>query len=330
MAKVSVVAGASRKANILRAIKLMESDISKAVKEKNSDVLFVKVNGIDSNFPLACTAPSALEVVLEHFHKKFGKIIVGDNSFTFYKENNIYSHLKEKFENIRFSNLTEFPYEKIRLETIYGDKEADVSLLPKKAFTVSLALPKTHDFFVFTACSKNMIGCVISERGSVHALKFGDRPFLNRLAKSIIQSRENLANVIGSVKPDVSVLDGFYGMDRDGPVLGRKINLGIALCGLDSIAVDSLAAKICGFNYVPYLDICGKKGIGTTNLEKIKILKEGFERLEEISKKFKPHYLYKYQIASEPKMSFPFVDIKFCLHCLKRSYRIIDKLRGKP
>ena len=116
-------------------------------------------------------------------------------------------------------------------------------------------------------------------------------------------------------------------MEGNGPIEGSKVKLGIAMCGEDCIALDSLAAKIVGFNFVPYLSLCGKKGIGVTDLDKIRVLREGFEDLMEISKKFKPHYLYRYQIMTKDlNAKMPNIDFRLLISFMKRYYRVKDKV----
>ena len=324
--KISIVKGKNRKENITKAINLIKKDIDEAIKIKKSKRLFIKINAIDSNFPLACTNIDALDAVLNIFYNKFDEIIVGDNSFVFIKDKGgLYRKIFQKFPRIKLSDLTEFETEDIKFRKLNGITGMGmVSLLPKKAFTISLALPKTHDTFVYTGCLKNMFGCVVRNRGDLHAMNIYNRIFLNKYVKGNQLKWRNLIEVIERVKPDLSILDGFEGMEGDGPMFGTKTYLGLALCSLDGIALDKIAAKICGFNYVPYLSSLSDK-----NQENIEIVKEGFNNIKEISKRFKPHYNYKYQIKDSTISLMPVVDIRFVISVLKRSYRLKDKIIEK-
>jgi len=325
MPKISIVKGEDRKENISKAIKLIWKDIEKAIKNKKSNKLFIKINAIDVKLPLACTHIDALESVLDIFYSKFDEVIVGDNSFAFEKENGIYYRkILEKFPKIKFSDLTEFETEEINFERLDGNIiKGRVSLLPKKAFTISLALPKTHDTFVYTGCLKNMLGCVIKNRSSVHALKHYERLIINKYVKSNKLKWANLVGMINETKPDLCILDGYEGMEGDGPLLGDRVELKIALCSLDGLSLDILASKICGTGYVPYLSILSKN-----KNPKIEIIKHGFNDIKEISKKFKPHYLNKYQLMTD-KLLMPIIDIRAFISLMKRSYRIRDKIIDK-
>ena len=319
MPRISIVKGKNRKENIKIAVNLIWKDIEKAIKAKKSDKLFIKINAIDVKLPLACTHPEALETVLDIFYNKFDEIIVGDNSFVFERLKGIYyKGVLKKFPKIKFSDLTEFETESINFEMLDGEViDGKVSLLPKKAFSISIALPKTHNTFVYTGCLKNMLGCVIKNRSSIHALRMYERLFLNKYVNSNKLRWSNLINVLKKTKPDLCILDGYEGMEGEGPLLGSKVELGIAMTSLDGLALDKIASKICGFDDVPYLSLLSSK-------ENIKIIKYGFNDISEISKKFKPHYLTKYQLMNE--MFIPIIDIKAFVSLLKRPYRLKDKI----
>lgn len=324
MNKLSIVRGESRGENIKKAILLIEGDINRAIKNKKSNTLFIKVNAIDPNFPLAGTHINAIEAVLELFYSKFKRIIIGDNSFAFTKnKGTFYQEILNKFPKIEFSDLTGFDSEDIEFMMDNGKIAlGKVSLLPKQAFTISLALPKTHDTFVYTGCLKNMFGCVISGRGNLHAQSLLKRLFLNEYTLLNKIKWQNLIRVIEKTKPDLFILDGYEGMEGNGPLFGNKVKLRIAMCSADGINLDRLASKICGMNYVPYLSMLSSK-------DKPEIIKRGFKDFKEIEKKFKMHYNYKYQIANCPISSIPAIDIRFLVSVLKRAYRIKDKVFEK-
>ncbi len=305
MAAVSIAKCGDRKENIKAALDLIGGGIGKSIGEKSKNILFIKVNALDSSIPKACTHPEALEAVLEYFYDKFERIIVGDNSSCFLGGPNIYSRLKEKFGKIEFSSLKEFGSEEAEFEMLGGVMKVRISALPKEAYTISLALPKSHDNFAFTGCSKNMLGCIIENRSCVHALKAHERLFLNNVVKANPPASRNLVKAIKAAKPDLAILDGFEGMEGDGPAMGKMVNMGIALASLDCIALDRIAAKLCGFEEVTYLDLCVKEKIGCADAE---VIKEGFSNLADIAKNFEQHPLAKYQIMTELKTIFPKVN----------------------
>lgn len=322
MNRLSIVKGNNRKENIKISIELIKKDIDKAIKSKNSKQLFIKINAIDTNFPLACTHIDALETVVEYFYDKFDKIIIGDNSFVFTKNKGMpYRKVSDKFPKIEFSDIAEFKSKDIKFKMLNRNSTNKISLLPKQAFTISLALPKTHDTFVYTGCLKNMFGCVIKGRGNLHALTLYQRLFINKYVKTNAIKWDNLSSVIEEAMPDLSILDAYEGMEGNGPLFGTSIKLGIAMCSANGIALDNIASKIFGFDYVPYLSKFPH------NSKDIEIIKKGFYNIKEISKNFKRHYNHKYQITTKINHSIPIIDIRLAVSVLKRSYRLKDKLR---
>lgn len=317
MAKVCMAKGGERKENIKAVLGLMEKDIEISVRERRKNILFIKVNSLDSSVPKACTHPDALEAILEYFYNDFKKIIVGDNSSCFFGGPNIYSHLKEKFHKIEFSDLKEFDSEPHDFEMLGGNMKVRISTLPKEAYIISLALPKSHDTFVFTGCSKNMVGCIVENRVCVHGLKAHERLFMNNIVKANPLASRNLVKTIKAAKPDLAILDGFEGMEGDGPAMGKMVKMGIAFASTDCVALDRTAAKICGFDTVPYLDLCIKDGIGSADAE---IIKSGFSNLADISKNFEQHPMIKYQTITEMKTVFPKVNMSLVKSVMKHPH----------
>ena len=137
--KISIVNGENRKENITKSITLIQGDIDRAIKHKKSNQLFIKINAIDSNFPLACTHIDALDSVLSVFYDKFDEVIVGDNSFVFTKDKGgPYRKILNKYSNVKLSDLTEFETERIEFRKLDGTTSISrVSLLPRNAFTIS-------------------------------------------------------------------------------------------------------------------------------------------------------------------------------------------------
>jgi len=300
---IAVVKGNDRKKNIFDALGMIKNEIDNSIEKKAKNILFIKVNALDSTILGACTHPESLEAILDYFSGRFEHVIIGDNSSCFANGPNIYESLKSKFENLEFSNLKEFASKELEFEMLDGTVKAKIAV--PDAYIISLALPKSHDNFVFTGCSKNMVGCVVENRTSVHALKAHERLFLNNMVKANKPAWKNLVRIIESVKPDFAVLDGFTGMEGDGPALGKVVKLGVVLAGLDCVALDILAGKICGFEKIPYLDECIAKGIGSSDAD---IIRKGFSEISEISRKFEQHPMMKYQTITELKSAFPKVN----------------------
>jgi len=327
VSKIVIVKGENREENIKKTLDLLKEDIEESINKKGSEKLFIKINSIDPNFPLACTDPRALETVLTYFQKDFDEIIVGDNTYAFSREENIYTKTIEMFKNARASDLTDFPSEDIEFRQMSGNtKHGRISKITKTHYTISLAHPKTHDYVIFTACMKNMMGCVINQRPSVHGVNIVERLLTNKYKRSLRLMNENLTKVIENAIPDLCILDGYIGMDGNGPLLGDRVTLDIAMASLDGTSLDTIVSRIAGFDKIHYLQMLKDKGLGEIDPKKITIIKGGFNDLESIKTPFRPHYLYRHQVMlDEPTSTIPGIDIRLFLSYVKRFYRIKDK-----
>jgi len=201
-------------------------------------------------------------------------------------------------------------------------------------YKISVSIPKTHDTVIFTGGVKNFLMGIIKQedKGLMHGLVgkklkqgllgkiFGrliyKAPwqfllFANNYApnwlkdkiygfdkKNFVRSvtclHKNLAKVGRLIMPDLVVLDGWWGMDKDGPVYGRRRKLGRAIASTNSVAADAVGAKIIGFEpeKIAYLRFLGKKSDFNP-----KILGK---KLEEVAAKFFPHRHYRYQNYETP------------------------------
>ncbi len=329
--RIAVTHGNDRCGNLARALDSLRDEIASSIANKGSDTLFVKVNAIDSNFPLACTHPQALESVLDWLAPYFKHIVVGDNSFVFSKlrDRHPYVHLKARFPSLRFSDLIEFPNRSMELRGIDGTKTgAPYSTLPEAAFTVSLSLPKTHDAVIFSGCSKNMFGCVLRNRLAMHAVTPIERISIARFVRSNATIHYNLSAVIENLKADLAVMDAYEAMEGQGPLFGAAVSMKLALVSSDPIALDALACELAHLPLPEYLEICGRRGLGCTRPSEVHLIGRGFKSREEIERPLRPHYLQPFMLMREQPRGFrPRLDLRLVLAYARRFHRLVDKLR---
>jgi uncharacterized protein (DUF362 family) len=72
----------------------------------------------------------------------------------------------------------------------------------------------------------------------------------------------------------LSINDGYIGMEGEGPVQGNAINWRVAVSSCDPVAADSLVAQLMGFNVsdIGYLWYCQRKGLGVSEIGEMNIL----------------------------------------------------------
>ena len=106
----------------------------------------------------------------------------------------------------------------------------------------------------------------------------------------------NLFLAARHLRPHLSIIDGFEGMEGNGPIHGTPVHLGFALAGTDSVAVDATAARIMGIDpeAIGYLYYCNKYGLGHTNSSNIKLV--GMTSFEHLIKPVELHPTFNQQI----------------------------------
>jgi uncharacterized protein (DUF362 family) len=290
MVRVSLVHGENRKENIKNAVGLLSEEI-KATLE-NKDIILIKPNFVSTKVELAATNKDAVNGFLEFLKEndllKNRKIIIAEGAALGETEDGFknfgYYDLKKDYE-IEFLDLNKTDSYKIEIFdrnlNLIKINCAKIMIkdLNKNIFYVSICPPKTHDTVIATLSIKNIIvGSLQNDKEKIH--------------QSIKAINLTLAKIYRDyIRPDLSIIDGFVGMEGDGPVDGEPVEMKIALAGLNPIYVDSLMAYLMGIDplSVGYLYYLGIKKDFWEDLEIVG------EDLEKYKRKFKLHKTANYQ-----------------------------------
>ncbi len=81
------------------------------------------------------------------------------------------------------------------------------------------------------------------------------------------------------MKPGLAVMDAVVGMEGEGPQHGNPRHTGLILASRDSVALDSVASTLIGFNRMEVLTVrnAAERGLGTGDLREIEVLGERIE-----------------------------------------------------
>ena len=116
------------------------------------------------------------------------------------------------------------------------------------AFIICAAMPKTHESMVMTAAVKNMVmGAPIHSAPNASA-QWSDKRKVH--VPGYQQHNLNLHMVTQQFAPHwgVAVLDGYEGMEGQGPVRGTAVPHRIAIASRDFIAADRVAIETMGID----------------------------------------------------------------------------------
>jgi uncharacterized protein (DUF362 family) len=86
----------------------------------------------------------------------------------------------------------------------------------------------------------------------------------------------------------VALLDGYEGMEGNGPSSGTPVASRIAIASTDYIAADRVGVECMGINpaWPGYLNYCGQLGLGNYDIGKIDVIGE---KIAAVQKKYQMH-----------------------------------------
>jgi len=96
----------------------------------------------------------------------------------------------------------------------------------------------------------------------------------------------------------LAVIDGWEGMEGNGPIGGDAVDTRVAIASTDAVAADVVGVAVMGFDpaeigYLQYASgAYGFEALGEGDLKNIKIVGG---RLEDVKRSFKPHASYERQ-----------------------------------
>jgi len=280
---VSFITGNDRREMIYKALKPLEKDIRKGIKNKQ---VVIKCNLVGPEVLCGAHVDAVRGILdfLKPIYKK--RIIVGDST------GRTYPGPLSTFKHFETHNYLNLPKEyKIKLVD-FNDRKTRVlwmvdqdmhplginfidTFLDPDNYIISMTRLKTHGDVIVTLSVKNIVmGSPISH--------YKQKKVEGRNEKALMHSggikniNFNIFLAAHHVQPQLSVIDGLVGMEGNGPTDGTPVEHGVALAGTDMIAVDRMAVELMGvdFNDIGYLTYCANAGMGQSDLSKINIIGE--------------------------------------------------------
>ena len=309
---VSLVKGDVRRKNVLDALLAVDREIRPAMARKK--YVLIKINNVSTTNQLAATHVDAIRGILDYVAPRFkGPVVIAEASSR---------DTLEGFANYKYAQVIP-EYKKVSLVDLNREKKYEVfaivdrnirptpvrlaaRLMDPDAFVISSAMLKTHNAVVATGSVKNLVlgaplRSVIGEtpvwtdKHVYHAMPPDHEQIgVNDCHHAMIY---NMAITALHMKRNwgVAVIDGFEGMEGDGPTNGTAIPMHVALAGPDYLAVDRVAIETMGIpaTAVGYMQYSAQMGLGQFDLSKIDIRGE---KPESVKKTFKLHTNVNFQL----------------------------------
>ena len=284
--RVSLVTGLNRADMAFRALEPFSKEIAQAAGNKR---IIVKPNMVASDIQLSAIHKDTIEGILE-FYKSINKIenvVIAESAadgptMTAY-DNYGYIPVAGKYK-VKLIDMDEAPP-----KVLYVMDELDIRPKPvrmstlmtdRNNFVMSVARMKTHDRVIATLSLKNVaLAAPIKDPG----FTFGrNRPAGTKSDKAIVHGNGfrgihyNLFTVAFDIRPDLAFIDGYEGMEGDGPTNGTPVDHKVCVAGLDWMSVDRVGVELMGIDpsIIGYLNFCADAGMGQYDINKIDIIGE--------------------------------------------------------
>jgi len=292
---VSVVQGNDRRKNIAASLEAIDDQIGPVLRAKKYVV--IKPNFVSTTNQLAATHAGVVHGILDYLEPRFkGPVMVAEASA---------GDTMQAFEEFRYQQIAnEHRSQRVRLVDL--NREARYVVVPlidydlhakparlgarlmdPDAFVICAAVLKTHNTVVATLSVKNMtLGAPLHSAPGVTPQWNDKRVTHNGLR----QTHYNIFLTAQAMKPywGATVIDGYEGMEGNGPSSGTPVASRLAIASRDYVAADRVGLELMGINpkWPGYLNFCGDFGIGQFDLGKIDIRGA---RLDAVRRKYRLH-----------------------------------------
>ena len=289
--RVSLVKGDDRREIVCQALRNIEDEVLASIGDKQK--ILIKPNFVVTTRELCATHVDAVRGILDFLQPHFkGQIVVGESTIsrggTFEGFRNYGYMPLEKEYNVKLVDLNKQPWV-YRYAFGRGHQPIPIRIistfLDRDTYVISAAKMKTHDRVLTTLSLKNvLLGAPLND------YEKNDKRLMhmeyNFSPKAVLHF--NMFHLAQEIWPDLGMIDGFVGMEGNGPVGGTPVDARIALASLDPLAMDTLTTKLMGFDpaKIMYLTSMAEAGMGQGDLTKVQVLGTPAEQCQY---KFRPH-----------------------------------------
>jgi uncharacterized protein (DUF362 family) len=295
-AAVSLIQGENRRKNAFDALMAIDDQIRPALKRKK--YVIVKPNNVSTVNQLASTHVDAIHGILDYLDKAHfkGPVVIAESSA---------GETRQGYENFKYDKLAqERKSQKVSLVDLNEEAKYkvihlinyDIHTIPVRlaarlmdpdAFTICSAILKTHNTVVATLSIKNMTLGAPLHQAPKETPRWNDK---RKYHHGVRQTHYNMFLTAQAMKPfwGATLIDGYEGMEGNGPGSGTPVAHKVAIASTDFVAADRVGVEAMGINpeWIGYLQFCTMFGVGQYDVNKIDIRGE---KIAAIQKKYLLH-----------------------------------------
>jgi len=229
--------------NYLEKIQEGLSFVNIATKIRTGATVFIKPN---LTFPHyregVMTSPKCIEQLVVALKDYTTNIIIGESDgggYNRFSMDEVYEKtglrtISRKY-NVRLVNLSKMPSRNIHFQ--YKRREFSVPLpqllLDEVKLFITVPVPKVHANTGVSLSIKNQWGCIQEP-----SLRLKLHPFLKKVALEINKA----------LNVNISIIDGRYGLNRNGPMRGDAVELGWLMVADNILAADMVCCTLMGID----------------------------------------------------------------------------------
>jgi uncharacterized protein (DUF362 family) len=286
-ARVSLVKGKNRYDIVFEALKLIEDEVVRSIGQKR---ILIKPNIVLSDCAACVTHVDAVRAVLDFLgpHVK-GRILIGESGVQDTMKGFLYNGYGELEKNYDVQ-LLDLNRDAHQTRYVLGLNNAPTPIRIINTFfdpglyIISIARMKTHNYVFVTLSIKNVIMAapLNDAKGNDKGLMHQAPPARNDLL------HYNMLHIAHEIFPDLAVIDGYVGIEGNGPAWGVPIGSKVALASRDAVAADVTGTRVMGFDpgMINYLNAMAAAGLGQGDTGKIQLLGTP---LDQCVMKYKPN-----------------------------------------
>lgn len=290
---VAIAQGEERRKNAYTALKAIDKELREKMKSKRYVV--IKPNFVNTFNQLASTHADAVRGILDYLSESFqGPVVIAEAAA---------GETRMGFENFKYQALTtEYAKQQLKLIDLNAEGtfetvallDADLHIVPcriaarlvdPEAFVISSAMLKTHNTLIASLSIKNMaLGAPLHSPGR-------ESPRWNEKRKYHVGLRQTHYNVMVTTQRlnwGASLIDGFEGMEGNGPSSGVPVKSRIAIASTDYVAADRVGAETMGMDpeWLGYVKYCGQLGLGQFDPAQIDVIGA---KVADVRKEYRMH-----------------------------------------
>jgi uncharacterized protein (DUF362 family) len=310
---VALANGDERRKNVYTALKTIDKQLQ--AKMTGKKYVVIKPNFVNTTNQLAASHADSMRGILDYLSESFkGPVVIAESSA---------GDTKDGYDNFKYRALTS-EYRRQQLKLIDLNDEArfervalldsDLHIVPcriaarlvdPEAFVISACMLKTHNTVIASLSIKNMV------LGAPLHQATGENPRWNDKRKFHVGLRQTHYNMMVTAQRlnwGASLIDGYEGMEGNGPNSGTPVASRVALASTDYVAADRVAAETMGINpeWLGYVKYCGEVGLGQFDASKIDVLGA---KVDDVKKSYRLHP----DIERELKWQGPLTELPFNL-----------------